>query len=369
MIDGCRIITQANRVLDLHVICGKRTVTTENIYLTEFIPVLQGRIEPLLALSATYYKSITDRRAVEDVEVRYIIRTARYIRSAVDSGRIDAYTAVAGVLLNHHATVEPSLHGCCWTKYLYEQSSCDGHAIDSNIIQASVAILAMATVPVQSNRKFLKFNYGWVGQGDTRQLQRVNGNIGLSRELLDLIYQLFRCLEVTVSTTTTDDHDHRPGWRDPSLLLSKIENCFQFVSSNEGYTSQIITGCTAESYRLAAILYCLARNFGYDPFPFGKFVSRSAAIFRGIRMSSERAVYYLTPFRSYRRRESITAAYTPLGAFSYFVSASKDLRFITCSFERWKGLLQAINPSVLDTIVPDATDYRSRAWMTIFVRT
>jgi hypothetical protein len=149
----------------------------------------------VLALSASYRKeyfvegSFT-RKQIEYAEYRYSMETAKEVREAIRRGDVGASTAVAAALLSHHATLNPSLHPCCWTKYLYPMLDPAGADIEANLAMASVAILAMTALPLNGERGFQRIDYNWIRRGAAEQLTKVNSTLGLSRMMLYFIYSV-----------------------------------------------------------------------------------------------------------------------------------------------------------------------------------
>ena len=133
---------------DLNNICVGRTVLKENAYANEFLRILHsdGRtINPVLALSASYRKEYfaegsSERRQIEFAELRYTTETAKEVREQLSRGDAGASTTVAAALLSHHATLNPSMHQVCWTKYLYPMLDPAGVNLEANLAMASVGI-------------------------------------------------------------------------------------------------------------------------------------------------------------------------------------------------------------------------------------
>jgi hypothetical protein len=179
-------------------ICVGRTVLKDNAYLNEFLPILHSNgctINPVLALSASYYKEYfvegsVARKQMEYAECQYIVATAVEVREATMRGNVGASTAVAAALLLHQATLNPSLHPCCWTKYLYPMQDPVGAGIEANLAMASVAILAMTALPLNGKRDFQRLDYSWIRLGEAEQLTKVNSTLGLSRMMLYFIYSI-----------------------------------------------------------------------------------------------------------------------------------------------------------------------------------
>ena len=194
---------------DVNNICVGRTVLKDNAYINEFLPILHssGRtINPVLALSASYRKECFvegsfERRQIEYAEFRYSMETAKEVREATLRGDVGASTAVAAALLSHHATLNPSMHQVCWTKYLYPMLDSAGVDLEANSAIASVAILAMTALPLNGKRSFQGFNYHWIGRGEVEQLTKVNSTLGLSRMILYFIYSITQ--EAKVRTPET----------------------------------------------------------------------------------------------------------------------------------------------------------------------
>lgn len=213
LFDFCKWISlhlaRADTFPDVNCICAGRTILKDNAYLNEFLPILHsnGRtINPVLALSASYHKEYFDegscvRKQIEYAEYRYSMETAKEVREAVTRGDVGAPTAVAAALLSHHATLNPSLHPCCWTKYLYPMLDPAGAEVEANLAMASVAILAMTALPLNGKRNFQHINYNWIGRGEAMQLTKVNSTLGLSRMMLYFIHSITQ--EAKVCTLKT----------------------------------------------------------------------------------------------------------------------------------------------------------------------
>ena len=213
LFDFCKWIllhlAKADTFLDVNNICVGRTVLKNNAYINEFLPILrsQGRTtNPVLALSASYYKEYFPegsfkRRQIEYAEFRYSMETAKEVREGIARGDVGAPTAVAAALLSHHATLNPSMHQVCWTKYLYPMIDSAGINLEANLAMASVAILAMTALPLDGARSFQHFDYYWIGFGEAEQLTQVNSTLGLSRMMLYFIYSITQ--ETKVRTPET----------------------------------------------------------------------------------------------------------------------------------------------------------------------
>lgn len=193
----------------MNQICAGRTVLKENAYINEFLPILHsnGRtINPVLALSASYRKEYFvegtfERRQIEYAELRYSMETAKEVREKIVRGDVGASTAVAAALLSHHATLNPSMHQVCWTKYLYPMLDSAGVNLDANLAMASVAILAMTALPVKKKRRFQHFDFHWIKYGEAEQLTQVNSTLGLSRMMLYFIYLVTQAAKVRTQKT------------------------------------------------------------------------------------------------------------------------------------------------------------------------
>jgi hypothetical protein len=127
---------------------------------------------------------------MEYAECKYIAATAEEVRYAIMRGDVGPSTAVAAALLLHQATLNPSLHPCCWTKYLYPMQDPAGADVEANLAMASVAILAMTALPLNGKRAFQHFDYSWIRLGEAEQLTKVNSTLGLSRMMLYFIYSI-----------------------------------------------------------------------------------------------------------------------------------------------------------------------------------
>ena len=126
---------------------------------------------------------------MESAECQLLAESAAEVRKATNKGDIGAATAVTTALLIHHATLNPSLHPGCWTKYLYpKQHDFAGAEIEANLAMASVAILAMTALPANGKYSFQRIDYRWIELGTVEQLSKVNSTLGLSRKMLCLIY-------------------------------------------------------------------------------------------------------------------------------------------------------------------------------------
>lgn len=197
---------------DLNSIYASRTVLRDNAYSDEFIPILNqgGRImNPILALSASYFKEYlqgTAREQMEKIESNYIVETVRQVRQSLEKEEMGPYTAVSGALLIHHATLNPSMHPSCWSKYLYFRQDRAGLETEAELAMASVSILAMTALPSNGKHHFQRADYGWVGRGEMASMTRVNSTLGLSREMLYYIYLITKRAKVTElpSTHTTE---------------------------------------------------------------------------------------------------------------------------------------------------------------------
>lgn len=129
----------------------------------------------MLALFAFYHKEYFlegsfEKRRIEYAEFRYNMETAREVREGIVRGDVGASTAIAAALLSHHVTLNPSMHQVCWTKYLYLMIDSVGINLKANLAIASVAILAMTTLPLNRERSFQHFDYHWIGFGEAEQL-------------------------------------------------------------------------------------------------------------------------------------------------------------------------------------------------------
>jgi hypothetical protein len=127
---------------------------------------------------------------MEYAECKYIAATAAEVRYAVMRGDVGPSTAVAAALLLHQATLNPSLHPCCWTKYLYPMQDPAGADVEANLAMASVAILAMTALPLNGKRDFQRLDYSWIRFGEAEQLTKVNSTLGLSRMMLYFIHSI-----------------------------------------------------------------------------------------------------------------------------------------------------------------------------------
>jgi hypothetical protein len=242
------------------VCVGRTVLKKDNAYLNEFLPVLysNGRTtNPVLALAASYFKEYfaegsAERKQMEYAEYQYIVATAVEVREAIMRGDVGASTAVAAALLLHEATLNPSLHPCCWTKYLYPMLDPAGADVEANLAMASTAILARTFLPLNGKRAFQLFDYSWIVSGKIEQLTKVNSNLGLTRLMLYFIYSVM------------EEAKKHPNERNAEQLLRQINESPQWLDQTEGDMPRLIALKTAETYRLATRLFCLTMLCEYD---------------------------------------------------------------------------------------------------------
>jgi hypothetical protein len=242
------------------VCVGRTVLKKDNAYLNEFLPVLysNGRTtNPVLALAASYFKEYfaegsAERKQMEYAECQYIVATAVEVREAIMKGDVGPSTAVAAALLLHEATLNPSLHPCCWTKYLYPMLDPAGADVEANLAMASTAILAMTFLPLNGKRAFQLFDYSWIVSGEMEQLTKVNSNLGLSRLMLYFIYSVMQ------------EAKKHPSKRNAERLLRQIDECPQWADQTEGEVPILVLRKTGQTYRLATRLFCLCMLCEYD---------------------------------------------------------------------------------------------------------
>ncbi|KAF2211867.1 hypothetical protein CERZMDRAFT_97794 [Cercospora zeae-maydis SCOH1-5] len=239
----------------LNLVCPGRTILKQNAYEHEFLPVLQSTgssMDSVLGLAALYLKeyylvSSYARIRIEEAELRYSVSNVAAIVRAIKDGNLGAATSVSSALLLHHATMNSSIYTGCWTKYLYPLMDNEGFLLNSNLAMASVAILAMTALPTSRRSGFQNFSYDWIRQCDFEQLTRADSTLGLSREMLHLIYQVTKpaCSKETI--------------------LKEIDLSPFSVEDADCNVARFVALMTAETYRTGAQMYCLARLYGYPP--------------------------------------------------------------------------------------------------------
>ena len=129
---------------------------------------------------------------MEYAKCQYIVATAVEVRETIIKRDFDRSTAVAAALLLHEATLNPSLHPCCWTKYLYPMLNPAGADVEANLAIASTAILARTFLPLNGKHAFQLFDYNWIVSGEIEQMTKMNSNLKLSQLMLYFIYSVMQ---------------------------------------------------------------------------------------------------------------------------------------------------------------------------------
>lgn len=156
------------------------------------------------------------------------------------------------MLLVHHAILNQDLHKKKWHEYLRQQQQSKGM---SSQILASHVIWLTALLPLRQIYPFQSFTYDWIIQTDQTSLQRVDGIVGASRQMQHYQYKI--TMEARQSTRT-----HAEDYKE---FLLEIENSQQIVDEQEDYQPKLIAIKTAETYKLATLLYAHVRLCGYVP--------------------------------------------------------------------------------------------------------
>jgi len=76
------------------------------------------------------------------------VATTVKVREAIMRGDMSPSMDVAAALLLHETTLNPSLHPCCWTKYLYPMLDQTGADVEANMAMANTTILAKVFLPL-----------------------------------------------------------------------------------------------------------------------------------------------------------------------------------------------------------------------------
>ncbi|KEF50866.1 uncharacterized protein A1O9_13078 [Exophiala aquamarina CBS 119918] len=258
--------TRANLSGDVGPIATGRTLLKDNAYAGEFLQVTHTHAAPLhalLALSASYYKELLPlgdvrRKAVEIAELHHLGETVKEVLESIRRGHVDASVAVLAALLDHHAILNRSLHPRCWTRYLYPMVDPRGAKVQANLIMASDAIWAMTFLPLRSKHDFTQIDYHWVGGEPGDEGNRVNGILGLSREMLHYTHS------VRVQAITYVNGQRFDEWQ-AAALQGGVESTVQFVDDSEDEIPKRVAMDTAEAYRFGVLTYLSVRLYGHTP--------------------------------------------------------------------------------------------------------
>ena len=178
----------------MHSICAGRTLLQDNAYLREIIPISSRDTATkyaVVALTLSYYKEYLPDESIQKKQMK--IREYQAIKEtrlalSQNQGISHVNRDAAYMLLIHHAILNQRSHPEHWTKYLYQLQ--DSRGWQSNLLIATHAILLIAILPLCGSHRFQTYDYHWIGHREPESLTKVNGILGMSREMLYFQYSI-----------------------------------------------------------------------------------------------------------------------------------------------------------------------------------
>lgn len=225
----------------------------------------EGAQSALLSLSATYMKDIvvseTTRYEIENADHTYMVQAVQSLMKGLELEESPETYLVTGMLLTLHGlhtTANERESDPCWSCHIdmidvLRQQDRFSHDSEPALLMVYQFVLAMTARSKFQIRARKPEQIDWIVRCPDRELERINGILGLSRQMLDLIGSI-----TDLATSTFDDEERKEQGQTIEVRLADI---VQWTDDATGDALDVVMR-TSTAYRLAARLYLSCRVFG-----------------------------------------------------------------------------------------------------------
>ena len=245
-------------------ICPGRTVATQSNTYISLLHVASTCLSTkyaLLSLAASYICEYLpgQKDVFHQAELYYSTQALKTLATQISNGENYDGALATSMLLMHHAAITQEDSPLCW--------SCHANVFDmipSNFInhhsdpalfirtQLVLARTAQTSFTLQNTQLHSLETKNWYDGTPPIEAQKICGTIGLSPQLLFLISSV---------TSLATDNSNPNKMMYAQLQESQLQNLKQWTSEPQGPEQEVLLA-TAESFRLAALIYLRCRLFG-----------------------------------------------------------------------------------------------------------
>jgi hypothetical protein len=245
-------------------ICPGRTVSTRSNAYTSMLPLANTCVSTryaLLSLSASYICEYlpSQKETYHQAELYYSTQALKALTAQISSGQNYDGALATSMLLMHQAAINSEDSPLCWSCHanVFDIIPSDvvNHHSDAALFirtQLTLARTAQTCYQLQNTQFHSLEKKNWYEGTPPSEAQKVCGTLGLSPQLLFLIS--------SVTSLATD-------MASPNRLMyaqlqeTQLQNLKQWTSEPQSAEQEVLLA-TAESFRLAALIYLRCRLYG-----------------------------------------------------------------------------------------------------------
>ncbi|KAH7390510.1 fungal-specific transcription factor domain-containing protein [Pyrenochaeta sp. MPI-SDFR-AT-0127] len=249
-------------------ICPGRTVAKRSNTYVSLLQVANTCLSTryaLLSLAASYICEYLPGRkeSFHQAELYYSTQALKALATQISSGRNYDGALATSMLLMHHGAINQEDSPLCWSCHanIFDTipSNFINHQSDPALFiraQLVLARTAQTTYSLRSTQFHSLETSNWYDDSSPTEAQKICGILGLSPQLLFLISS------VTSLATTTDAADKVMY---AQLQETQLQNLKQWTGELQSSEQEVLVA-TAESFRLAALIYLRCRLYGLTRF-------------------------------------------------------------------------------------------------------
>ncbi|KAH8725242.1 fungal-specific transcription factor domain-containing protein [Phaeosphaeriaceae sp. PMI808] len=248
-------------------ICAGRTVAT---HINTYVSLLQtantclSARYALLSLSASYICEYlpSQKEVYHQAELYYSTQALKALAEQINSGENYEGALATSMLLMHHAAINSEESPLCWSCHanifdIIPSNAINCHSDVAFFIYTKLALSRTAQTSTQlHNTQLHPFEKSWYKGMAPLEAQKISETQGLSPQLLFLIS--------SITFITTDSA--RPNWLiEGQAKETQLQNLNQWTPEVQSAEHEVLR-TTAETFRLAALIYLHCRLYGFTRF-------------------------------------------------------------------------------------------------------
>jgi hypothetical protein len=245
-------------------ICPGRTVATQSKTYVSLLQIANTCLSTryaLLSLAASYIREYLPavKNAYHHAELYYSTQALQALAAQINEGQNYGGALATSMLLMHHGALNQNDSPLCWSCHANILDTIPSEFIDHHSAQAlfirSQLVLARTAQPTKDLqhtqlRSFETMN--WLESALPTEATKICGTLGLSPQLIFFISSI-------TSLATNSSRLNKLMYA--QLQETQLESLQQWTSEPQGPEHEILVA-TAESFRLAALIYLRCRLYG-----------------------------------------------------------------------------------------------------------
>jgi hypothetical protein len=246
-------------------ICPGRTVATQSNAYTSMLQVANtcpSTHYALLSLSASYIREYipSQKEAYHQAELFYSTQALKALTAQISSGQNYDGALATSMLLMHHAAVNSEDSPLCWSCHanVFDTIPSDivNHHSDAALFvrtQLALSRTAQTCYQLQNTQFHSLEKAKWYDDTPSSETQKICVTLGLSPQLLFLISSI---------TSLATDSTGSSRLMHAQTQEKQLQDLRQWTSEPQSSEREVLLA-TAESFRLAALIYLRSRVYGY----------------------------------------------------------------------------------------------------------